>query len=74
MLVIEDDDKIAFFIVNGPKQAGFATDHAANDEDGPHLASTERHDAAIVGLMLHRLRHARWVRQVKSLTPCVRST
>ena len=55
VLVIEDDDKIASFIVNGLKQAGFATDHSANGEDGLHLASTERYDAAVVDLMLPRL-------------------
>ena len=34
VLVIEDDDKIASFIVNGLKQAGFSTDLAADGEDG----------------------------------------
>src|SRR3989441_12657851 len=55
VLVIEDDDKIASFIVNGLKQAGFATEHSANGEDGLHLASTQHYDAAIVDLMLPRL-------------------
>ena len=55
MLVIEDDDKIASFIVNGLKQAGFATDHSANGEDGLHRALTEHYDAAVVDLMLPRL-------------------
>jgi DNA-binding response OmpR family regulator len=52
LLVIEDDDKIASFIVNGLKQAGFATDHSADGEDGLHRASTEHYDAAVVDLML----------------------
>jgi DNA-binding response OmpR family regulator len=55
LLVIEDDDKIASFIVNGLKQAGFATDRSANGEDGLHLASTQHYDAAVVDLMLPRL-------------------
>jgi len=55
VLVIEDDDKIASFIVNGLKQAGFATEHSANGEDGLHLASTQHYDAAVVDLMLPRL-------------------
>ena len=55
VLVIEDDNKIASFIVNGLKQAGFATDHSANGEDGLHLASTQHYDAAVVDLMLPRL-------------------
>jgi len=55
VLVIEDDDKIASFIVNGLKQAGFATDHSTNGEDGLQRASTEHYDAAVVDLMLPRL-------------------
>src|SRR2546428_8823293 len=55
VLVIEDDEKIASFIVNGLKQAGFATEHSANGEDGLHLASTQHYDAAVVDLMLPRL-------------------
>ena len=55
VLVIEDDDKIASFIVNGLKQAGFVADRADNGEDGLHLASTEHYDAAVVDLMLPRL-------------------
>jgi len=55
VLVIEDDDRIASFIVNGLKQAGFATDTAANGEDGLRRASTEHYDAAVVDLMLPKL-------------------
>ncbi len=55
VLVIEDDDKIASFIVNGLKQAGFATDHSTNGEDGLHRAATGHYDAAVVDLMLPRL-------------------
>jgi len=55
VLVIEDDDRIASFIVNGLKQAGFATDHSANGEDGLQRASNEHYDAAVVDLMLPRL-------------------
>jgi DNA-binding response OmpR family regulator len=55
ILVIEDDDKIASFIVNGLKQAGFATDRSANGEDGLHRAGTGHYDAAVVDLMLPQL-------------------
>ena len=36
VLVAEDDQKIAAFIVNGLKQAGFAVNHAADGENGLH--------------------------------------
>ena len=55
ILVVEDDEKIASFVVKGLKQAGFAVDHANNGEDGLHLASTAPYDAAVVDIMLPRL-------------------
>ncbi len=40
VLIVEDDKKIASFIIKGLKQEGFAVDHATNGEDGLHLAQT----------------------------------
>ena len=34
ILVVEDDKKIASFVVNGLKQSGFAVDHSEDGEDG----------------------------------------
>jgi two-component system OmpR family response regulator len=55
LLLVEDDIKIAQFVVNGLREAGFAVDHAANGEDGLHLALTEPYDVAVVDLMLPKL-------------------
>ena len=52
ILLVEDDSKIASFIVEGLKDAGFAVDHAADGEDGLDLALTGSYDAAIVDIML----------------------
>lgn len=52
ILVVEDDKKIAAFIVKGLTQAGFTTDHAADGERGYELASTEPYAAAVVDVML----------------------
>ena len=52
ILLVEDDLKIASFVVKGLREAGFAVDHAANGEDGLHLALTEPYDAAIIDIML----------------------
>jgi DNA-binding response OmpR family regulator len=49
---VEDDKKTAAFIAKGLQRAGFAVDHAANGEDGLHLALTEPYDAAVVDIML----------------------
>ena len=55
LLLVEDDVKIARFITNGLREAGFAVDHAANGEDGLHLALTEPYDVAVVDLMLPKV-------------------
>jgi two-component system OmpR family response regulator len=52
ILLIEDDSKIASFIIKGLKAAGYAVDHAADGEEGLHLALTEPYDAAVVDVML----------------------
>ena len=55
ILVIEDDLKLASFILKGFKEAGFAVDHCADGEDGLHMALSEPYDAAIVDIMLPKL-------------------
>jgi len=55
ILLIEDDRKIASFIVKGLKAAGYAVDHAPDGEEGLHLALTEPYDTAIVDIMLPKL-------------------
>jgi len=52
ILVVEDDQKIAAFVIKGLEQAGFAVDHAADGEDGLHLALNEPYDVAVIDLML----------------------
>jgi two-component system OmpR family response regulator len=52
ILLIEDDLKIASFIIRGLKEAGFAVDHANDGERGLDLAITEPYDAAIIDIML----------------------
>jgi two-component system, OmpR family, response regulator len=55
VLVVEDDAKIASFIVRGLKQAGYAVDHAADGDTGLALADSTDYDAAIVDVMLPHL-------------------
>lgn len=52
ILVVEDDRKIASFISNGLKEAGYAVDVANDGVDGLHLGQTEPYDAAVVDIML----------------------
>ena len=55
LLLVEDDVKIAQFILTGLKESGFAVDHTTNGEDGLHLALTEPYDIAVIDLMLPKL-------------------
>ena len=55
ILVIEDDGKIASFVVNGLKQSGYAVDHCVDGEDALTRAETIAYDAAVVDLMLPKL-------------------
>ncbi len=55
LLLVEDDSKIADFVSQGLKDAGFAVDHIKNGEDGLHMALTEPYDIAIIDLMLPKL-------------------
>jgi two-component system OmpR family response regulator len=55
ILLIEDDQKIASFIVKGLKAAGYAVDHASDGEEGLHLVLNEPYDGAIVDIMLPKL-------------------
>jgi heavy metal response regulator len=65
ILVVEDDQKIASFIIKGLRQAGYAVDHAADGVEGLHLALTEPYDAAIIDLMLPRLDGLNLIQEVR---------
>jgi two-component system OmpR family response regulator len=52
LLLIEDDPKIASFIVKGFKAAGFAVDHAEDGDTGLDLGLSEPYEVIIVDLML----------------------
>src|SRR5438874_1155233 len=52
ILVVEDDRKIASFVVNGLKQSGYAVDHCADGEEGSVRAQTIAYDTAVADLMM----------------------
>jgi two-component system OmpR family response regulator len=55
VLVVEDDGKIASFVADGLRQAGFAVDVAPDGLEGLRLATAASYDAAIIDLMLPAL-------------------
>lgn len=66
ILVVEDDKKIASFVVNGLKQSGYAVDHAGDGEDALFRAQTFAYDAAVVDIMLPRLDGLGLVQQLRA--------
>jgi two-component system OmpR family response regulator len=66
ILVVEDDAKIASFVVRGLKQAGYAVDHAADGETGLALAESTEYDAAVVDIMLPKLDGLSLVKRLRS--------
>jgi two-component system OmpR family response regulator len=55
LLLIEDDQKIASFVIKGFKSEGFAVDHAADGFRGLDLGLTEPYDVIVVDVMLPKL-------------------
>lgn len=55
LLLIEDDQKIASFVIKGFKAEGFAVDHAVDGVRGLDLGLTEPYDVIIVDVMLPKL-------------------
>jgi two-component system OmpR family response regulator len=74
VLVVEDDRKIASFVVQGLQEAGFAVDQTADGAEGLHLALTTAYDAAVIDIMVPTLDGLRLIgelRQHKPLTPVI---
>jgi two-component system OmpR family response regulator len=65
ILVIEDDSKIASFIVNGLKQSGFAVDHCTDGEEGCARAQAIAYDVAVVDVMLPKLDGLTLIRELR---------
>jgi two-component system OmpR family response regulator len=66
ILVVEDDAKIASFVVKGLKQEGYGVDHAADGDTGLALADSTPYDAAVVDIMLPGLDGLSLVRRLRA--------
>ena len=74
ILLIEDDRKIASFIIKGFKSAGFAVDHAVDGLRGLDLALCEPYDTLIVDIMLpekNGLAVIKALRKARVMTPVI---
>ena len=52
VLIIEDDERTAIFVVGALQQAGFATTHCRDGEEGLSALLHNAYDAAVVDVML----------------------
>ena len=66
ILVVEDDKKIASFVVKGLKQGGFAVDHCGDGEEALILGETTTYDAAVVDIMLPKLDGLSFVQRLRA--------
>lgn len=64
-MVVEDDPKIASFIVNGLRQNGFSVEARADGEEAALLAGSLRFDVLVVDIMLPKLDGLSLVRQLR---------
>ena len=74
ILLVEDDERTAAFIIKGLRQAGYVVEHAPDGETGLSLARTEEFATAVVDIMLPRLDGLSMVeglRRNKVLTPVI---
>ena len=52
VLLIEDDQKIASFVIKGLQEVGYLVEHAENGTDGLHMALYEKYDAMVIDVVL----------------------
>jgi two-component system, OmpR family, response regulator len=55
LLLVEDDEKTASFILKGLRESGYAVDHVSDGQSGLHMALSEPYDTAIIDVMLPKL-------------------
>ena len=74
VLVVEDDDRIASFVIKGLKQNGFSVDHAGDGEAALGYCHDVDYDAVILDIMLPKvdgLAALRRIRGEKRLVPVI---
>lgn len=52
VLLVEDNERVARFVVKGLQEAGHVADHVDNGRDGMFMAASERYDVIIMDRML----------------------
>ncbi len=74
ILIVEDDRKIASFLLRGLMESGFAVDHAADGRKGLELALTMSYDVAVIDIMLPAMDGLSLINEIRRhgiLTPVI---
>jgi two-component system OmpR family response regulator len=71
ILVVEDDKKIASFVIKGLKQNGFAVDHSVDGEDAWLMLQQINYDAAVMDVMLPKLDGLSLIQKLRAKGLCV---
>ena len=74
LLLVEDDEKIARFVIKGLQYSGYVVDHVIDGEKGLEYALSESYDAAIVDIMLPKLDGLSLIEQLRkknNMTPVI---
>lgn len=66
LLLVEDDTKIAEFIISGMQQSGFEVEHAENGPDGLRKAMGGKYEAAVVDIMLPGMDGLRLIEEMRA--------
>lgn len=66
ILIVEDDDEAAKFLIKGFGESGHNPIHAADGDTGLHLAKTEQFDVLILDRMLPKLDGLSLLKQVRA--------
>jgi two-component system OmpR family response regulator len=67
ILVVEDDRKLASYIVKGLREVGYAADHCQGGEEGLIMATGNQYDAAVIDIMLPKLNGLDLVKELRKL-------
>ncbi|MES9995676.1 winged helix-turn-helix domain-containing protein [Desulfovibrio aminophilus] len=66
LLLVEDDAKIAEFIIAGMRENGYEVEHAATGPEGLRLAKAKNHDAAVIDIMLPGMDGLRLIEEMRA--------
>ena len=65
ILLIEDEPRIAEFVMHGLQAAGFAVDHAQDGEEGLNRAREKQHETIVLDIMLPKVDGFDVLRQIR---------